>query len=44
MGRPDKIESVLLNASALIGVIKAEPEFECLKSLLAAVDRGEVRA
>lgn len=43
MGRPDKIESVLLDASALIGVIKGEPEFECLKSLLAAVDRGEVR-
>lgn len=42
MGRPSKIESALLDASALIGVIKGEPEFECLKSLLAAVDRGEV--
>lgn len=43
MGRPDKIESALLDASALIGVIKGDAEFECLKSLLAAVDRGEVR-
>ena len=42
MGRPSKIERALLDASALIGVIKGEPEFECLKSLLAAVDRGEV--
>lgn len=42
MGRPDKIGSALLDASALIGVIKGEPEFECLKSLLAAVDREEV--
>lgn len=43
MARPDKIESVLLDASALIGVIVNDPEFRCLKSLLAAVDRGEVR-
>lgn len=42
MGRPDKIERALLDASALIGVIKGESDFECLKSLLAAVDRGEV--
>ena len=42
MGRPSKIETALLDASALIGVIKGDPEFECLKSLLAAVDRGEV--
>jgi uncharacterized protein with PIN domain len=42
VGRPDKIGSALLDASALIGVIKGEPEFECLKSLLAAVDREEV--
>lgn len=39
---PSRIESALLDASALIGVIKGEPEFEGLKSLLAAVDRGEV--
>lgn len=43
MGRPDKITSALLDASALIGVIKGETEFECLKSMLAAVDRGEIR-
>lgn len=42
MGRPDTIRSALLDASALIGVIKGEPEFECLKSLLVAVDRGEI--
>jgi len=42
VGRPDKIERALLDASALIGVIKGEEQFECLKTLLAAVDRGEV--
>lgn len=42
MARPDRIESALLDASSLIGVIKGEQEFECLKTLLAAVDRGEV--
>lgn len=42
MVRPDKIQSALMDASVLIGVIKGEPEFECLKSLLAAVDRGEI--
>lgn len=42
MGRPDKIERALLDASSLIGVIKGEKDFECLKTLLAAVDRGEV--
>jgi predicted nucleic acid-binding protein len=40
--RPSKIGSALLDASALIGFIKGEPEFACLKSLLAAVDRGEI--
>lgn len=43
MGRPDQIESVLLDASSLIGVIKGEKEFECLKPLLAAIDRGQIR-
>lgn len=43
MGRPDKITSALMDASALIGVIKGEAEFQCLRSLLAAVDRGEIR-
>jgi uncharacterized protein with PIN domain len=42
VGRPENIRSALLDASALIGVIKGEPEFACLKSLLAAVDRGEI--
>lgn len=42
MGRPDKIRRALLDASALIGVIKGDPEFKCLQSLLAAVDRGEI--
>lgn len=43
MGRPEKITSALLDASSLLGVITGDPHFECLKSLLAAVDRGEVR-
>jgi predicted nucleic acid-binding protein len=42
VGRPSRIESALLDASSLIGVIQGEAEFECLRSLLAAVDRGEV--
>ena len=42
MGRPSKIRTALLDASALIGVIQGDPEFVCLKSLLAAVDRGEI--
>jgi len=42
VGRPDKVGSALLDASALIGVIQGEPEFACLRSLLAAVDRGDV--
>ena len=42
MGRPDPIRTVLLDASSLIGVIKGEPRFDCLRSVLAAVDRGEV--
>lgn len=42
MGRPDKIARALLDASALIGVIKGEADFACLKALLEAVDRGEV--
>jgi predicted nucleic acid-binding protein len=43
VGRPDKVESALLDASSLLGVVTGEPAFACLKSLLAAVDRGEVR-
>lgn len=43
MGKPDNPKRVLLDASALIGVIKGEPEFECLKSLLAAVDRRVIK-
>lgn len=42
MARPKKIESALLDASSLLGVVQGEQEFACLKSLLAAVDRGEV--
>lgn len=42
MARPDKIQRALLDASALIGVIKGEEAFECLRTLLAAVDRGEI--
>jgi len=43
VGRPDKIASALLDASSLLGVVQGEQEFECLRTLLAAVDRGEVR-
>lgn len=42
MGRPDKVGSALLDASSLIGVILGDPAFAGLRSLLAAVDRGEV--
>lgn len=42
MGRPRNFRSVLLDASALIGVIKGEPEFESLKSLMAAIERGDI--
>jgi len=43
VGRPDRIDTALLDASSLLGVVLGDPEFECLKSLLAAVDRGDVR-
>lgn len=43
MARPDKIESALLDASSLLGVVTGEDEFACLKPLLAAVDRGAVK-
>lgn len=43
MAKPDKVESALLDASALIGYLKGEPEYACLKSLMAAVDKGEVK-
>lgn len=43
MVRPDNIESALLDASSLLGVIQGEQEFACLKSLLAAVDRGAIK-
>lgn len=42
MGRPKRVKRVLLDASALIGVITGESAFECLRSLLAAIDRREV--
>ena len=42
MGRPDPVTSALLDASCLLGLITDDPDFRCLGSLLAAVDRGEV--
>ncbi|WP_139982964.1 type II toxin-antitoxin system VapC family toxin [Nocardioides litoris] len=42
MGRPEPINSALLDASALLGVITGDPAFRCLHPLLDAVDRGEV--
>lgn len=43
MGRPEKITSALLDASSLLGVVTGEETFACLKPLLAAVDREEIR-
>jgi predicted nucleic acid-binding protein len=43
VARPDKIDSALLDASSLLGVVQGENEFTCLKTLLAAIDRGEVK-
>lgn len=43
MGRPEKIDSVLLDASALLGVILGQSEFDCLKPLFSTVDRGEIQ-
>ena len=43
MGRPEKITSALLDASSLLGVVMGEETFACLKPLLAAVDREEIR-
>lgn len=42
MGRPDKVERALLDASSLLGVVLGDAEFACLTTLLDAVDRGEV--
>lgn len=43
MARPDKIESALLDASSLLGVVLGEEEFACLDSLFASVDRGAIK-
>lgn len=43
MGRPERIKTALLDASSLLGVVTGEPAFACLRSLLAAVDRGDLR-
>lgn len=43
MARPEKIKSALLDASALLGLVTGEPAFACLKPLLDAVDRGDIR-
>ena len=43
MARPEKIRSALLDASALLGYVKGEPEFACLRSLMAAIDAEHVR-
>jgi len=39
---PDPVRSALIDASALIGYIKGEAEFACLRSLFTAVDRAEI--
>lgn len=43
MARLEKFDRVMLDASALIGVIKGDPDFACLRSLLAAIERREVK-
>jgi predicted nucleic acid-binding protein len=43
VGRPEKITSALLDASSLLGVVTGEQAFTCLKPLLEAVDREEIR-
>lgn len=42
MARPEKVGSALLDTSAVLGIVTGDPAFACLRSLLAAVDRGEV--
>lgn len=42
MARPEKVRSALLDASSLLGVVTGDPDFACLRSLMTAVDRGEV--
>lgn len=42
MARPERIQRVLLDASCLIGVIAGDEHYSALRSLLAAIDRGEV--
>jgi predicted nucleic acid-binding protein len=42
VAKPKEVERALLDASALIGYLKGEPAFACLRSLMEAVDRGEV--
>lgn len=42
MGRPDEIRRVLLDASCLIGVIQGDQFYAPLRTLLAAIDRGEI--
>jgi predicted nucleic acid-binding protein len=43
VAKPERgIERALLDASALIGYLKGEPDFACMKSLMSAVDRGDV--
>lgn len=43
MERPDKINRVLLDASAILGYVTGDPDFACLTWLFESVDRGEIR-
>jgi predicted nucleic acid-binding protein len=42
VARPERISSALLDASSLLGLITDDPDFRCLRSMLEAVDRGEI--
>lgn len=43
MARPEKISSALLDASSLLGVVVDDPDFRCLRTLLEAIDRGQIQ-
>lgn len=42
MGRPSSIQTVLLDASCLIGYIKGDADMACLRALFAAVEAKSV--
>lgn len=43
MAKPERIETVLLDASCLLGLVVDDPDFRCLRPLLEAVDQGTIQ-